>query len=129
MRSPLDASHRHEPHEIPARTMVFSVLAGPVAAALVMLLALFTLREDCGSRVGLTRLALVVLAGVVAAAGGTVAWRNWRLVRDAVPRAAGGPAGRNRFFSALAVAGNGLGVLLAAAWLGVVLLLDRCLVS
>ena len=129
MRSPLDASrpHSHAPDQIPTSAMVFSVLAGPVAAALVLLLELFTLREDCGGPVGLARLAFVGLAAAMAITGGVVAWRNWRTVREAVPRAAGGPAGRNRFFSMLAVAGNGLGLILAVGWLGVVLLLDRCL--
>jgi hypothetical protein len=112
--------------QLAPRALAFGVLGAPLACATAFLLNLFVLRERCAGAAVTTRLALVVLAGLVSAAAAAVAWRSWQTVRDEVPPATGGAAGRNRFLALLGLAASGMGVLLSLGFLAVVLVLDPC---
>ncbi len=107
----------------------FMLLGAPLACIAAFLGNLFIVRGECEMPAVASRLALVILSGVVSAAAGLVAWRNWRQVRERVLPAAGGHPGRDRFFTIAGLAASVAGVLLSLGWLGVVLVLDRCLRS
>jgi hypothetical protein len=115
---------RDEP--ISRGTLRFALMGGPVASTAAFMGNLFIVRGECETPAVVARLALVVLAGLVSAAAGAVAWRSWQVVRDIAP-GAGGHAGRDRFFTVAGIAASVAGVLLSLGWLGVVLVLDRCL--
>jgi hypothetical protein len=109
------------------RALRFALLGGPVACIVAFMGNLFVVRGECDTPAVVGRLALVVLAALVSAGAGVVAWRSWQKVRGTVPPAAGGYPGRDRFFSIAGVAASVAGVLLSLGWLGVILVLDRCL--
>ena len=114
------------PHATPQRSILLGMWGGPVATTVAFMGGLFVVRS-CTTAAIAARIGLAGLATVLSALALAVAWRSWRTVRDDVPVAAGGVAGRNRFLAMFSVAGNALGVLISLWLLATALVLDECL--
>ena len=114
------------PDRIPRRAVWFGTWGGPAATIVAFMLGLMVVRS-CEPAAVAARIGLAALAALVSAAALLVARRSWRATREAVPVAAGGVAGRNRFLALFGIAGSVLGVLISLWLLVTILVLDQCL--
>ena len=114
-----------EPRAIAA--LWFAMLAGPAAWMLGLNLDYALVRVACARHTTLPLHGVTLATLALAAAGGWVAWREWRRVGGGWPGEAWGPEARSRFMAVMGMlAAAFFGLVIVAQWVSK-LFLNPCM--
>jgi hypothetical protein len=107
--------------------LCFAVLAGPLAWALGLNVGYALVLPACARGAVLPLHLVSVATLLLAAAGGLVAWREWRRIGGGTPDEAGGTIARSRFMAVLGLLASAFfSLVIVAQWIAS-LTLDPCM--